>query len=88
MPKCKQMLPCQTKNCQGVIRCLNPATARGGYCDEHVPEGSFGSGPGVQTRWGDPTNNPLIPEIGNLRSGGTGTNWLGTQVRWTGQGNP
>ncbi len=38
---------------------------------------------GVKTRWGDRTNNPLVPEVGELKHGGTGTNWLGTEVRWT-----
>ena len=86
MPRCKKVLSCDTPSCENPVRCLKMAR-RNGYCDEHAPKGSLG-GPGVQTRWGDPDNNPLIPEIGNLRSGGTGTNWLGTQVRWTGSGNP
>ncbi len=56
-----------------------------GYCDEHLPKGSFGGkgGPGVHTRWGDSTNNPFIPEVGQLKDGHQGTNWLGTETHWT-----
>ncbi len=44
--------------------------------------------PGVQTHWGDPHNNWLLPQAGYLGrdSSGqqhTGTNWLGTEVDWT-----
>lgn len=43
--------------------------------------------PGVQTHWGDPNNNWLLPQVGQLPSSSgekhTGTNWLGTEVDWT-----
>jgi hypothetical protein len=40
-------------------------------------------GPGVRTRWTDRTNNPIVPQVGELHNGHTGTNWLGTEVDWS-----
>jgi hypothetical protein len=41
------------------------------------------TGPGVHTDWKGKKGNPLIPHVGDLENGHTGTRWFGTEVDWS-----
>ncbi len=90
--QCKEMVPCDGKKCRNSVQCTEIASKKG-YCCLHGTQTTKGKqaanssrgnyNPGVETHWNDPNNNPLIPQVGKLSGGHTGTNWLGTQVNWT-----